>query len=37
MIVQDLTLKLQELIPDFPALAILGPRQVDKTTLAQKL
>ncbi|RAI95267.1 ATP-binding protein [Algoriphagus yeomjeoni] len=37
MIVRDLTLKLQELMPDFPAIAILGPRQVGKTTLAQEL
>lgn len=37
MIIRDLTLKLQELMPDFPAIAILGPRQVGKTTLAQEL
>jgi len=37
MILRDLTLKLQELMPDFPAIAILGPRQVGKTTLAQEL
>lgn len=37
MIVRDLILKLQELMPDFPAIAILGPRQVGKTTLAQEL
>jgi len=37
MILRDLTAKLQELMPDFPAIAILGPRQVGKTTLAQEL
>ena len=37
MIVRDLILKLQELMPDFPAIAILGPRQVGKTTLALEL
>ncbi|MEB2779447.1 ATP-binding protein [Algoriphagus sp. C2-6-M1] len=37
MIIRDLTFKLQELMPDFPAIAILGPRQVGKTTLAQEL
>ncbi|WP_192347151.1 ATP-binding protein [Algoriphagus sp. Y33] len=37
MIVRDLTYKLQELMQDFPAIAILGPRQVGKTTLAQEL
>ncbi|WP_439488919.1 ATP-binding protein [Algoriphagus sp.] len=37
MIIRDLILKLQELLPDFPAIAILGPRQVGKTTLAQEL
>ncbi|MEB2774026.1 ATP-binding protein [Algoriphagus sp. D3-2-R+10] len=37
MIARDLFLKLQELMPDFPAIAILGPRQVGKTTLAQEL
>lgn len=29
--------KLEELMPDFPAIAILGPRQVGKTTFAQIL
>lgn len=29
--------KLQELMPDFPAIGILGSRQVGKTTLAQTL
>jgi uncharacterized protein len=29
--------KLEELMPDFPAIAILGSRQVGKTTLAQSL
>ena len=37
MIIRELILKLQELMPDFPAIAILGPRQVGKTTLAQEL
>ncbi|WP_339874815.1 ATP-binding protein [uncultured Algoriphagus sp.] len=37
MIVRGLTFKLQELMPDFPAIAILGPRQVGKTTLVQEL
>ncbi|WP_262912236.1 hypothetical protein [Algoriphagus sp. AGSA1] len=37
MITRDLTYKLQELMQDFPAIAILGPRQVGKTTLAQEL
>ncbi|MDR7129906.1 putative AAA+ superfamily ATPase [Algoriphagus sp. 4150] len=37
MIERDLTHKLQELMQDFPAIAILGPRQVGKTTLAQEL
>lgn len=29
--------RLEELMPDFPAIAILGARQVGKTTLAQTL
>ena len=37
MIIRNLTLELQQLMPDFPAVAILGPRQVGKTTLAQEL
>lgn len=37
MIERGLTFKLQELMPDFPAIAILGPRQVGKTTLVQEL
>ncbi len=37
MIVRDLTLKLQELMPDFPTISIHGSRQVGRTTLAQVL
>ena len=37
MIERLLTQELEELMPDFPAIAILGPRQVGKTTLAQEL
>lgn len=37
MIKRFLSQKLEELIPDFPAIAILGARQVGKTTLAQAL
>lgn len=37
MIERLLTHELEELMPDFPAIAILGPRQVGKTTLAQDL
>ncbi len=37
MIVRDLISKLEELMPDFPAIGILGSRQVGKTTLAQTL
>jgi predicted AAA+ superfamily ATPase len=37
MIKRFLSQKLKELIPDFPAIAILGARQVGKTTLAQAL
>ncbi len=37
MIKRFLSQKLEELLPDFPAIAILGARQVGKTTLAQAL
>lgn len=37
MIQRLLYTKLEELMPDFPAIGILGPRQVGKTTLAQSL
>jgi Predicted ATPase (AAA+ superfamily) len=37
MIKRLLYQRLEELIPDFPAIAILGSRQVGKTTLAQAL
>ncbi len=37
MIERVLHSKLAELLGDFPAVALLGPRQVGKTTLAQEL
>ena len=37
MIYRKIALELEELLQDFPAVSILGPRQVGKTTLAQEI
>ncbi|MFD2034920.1 ATP-binding protein [Belliella marina] len=37
MIYRRIALELEELLQDFPAVSILGPRQVGKTTLAQEI
>ena len=37
MIKRNTTLKIAQLLDEFPAVGVLGPRQVGKTTLAQEL